>query len=174
VERSAAPIRLLVSACLLGDPVRYDGRQKRDAYVADQLGAVVQWVRVCPEVECGLPVPRPPMDLFGDPASPRLIDVDGVDHTPRMRAFILRRLAELEAAPLCGYVCKAGSPSSGLERVPVIDAAGVPHPVGAGLFTAAFRARFPEVPVEDEKGLADPARREAFLERVFCRWRSLD
>ena len=169
-----SPVRLLVSACLLGDPVRYDGRLKRDAWVADRLGPLVQWERVCPEVGCGLPVPRVAMDLHGDPSAPRLIAQDGADHTPRMQAFVAARLAELAGVELCGYVCKAGSPSSGLERVPVFDAAGAPRAQGAGLFTAAFRARFPLVPVEDERGLADPGRRAAFLERVACRWRWLE
>ncbi len=53
-------IRLGVSACLLGHEVRYDGGHKRDAFLTDFLGPFVEWVAVCPEVEVGLGVPRPP------------------------------------------------------------------------------------------------------------------
>lgn len=171
---SGDPVRLLVSACLLGEHVRYDGQHKRDAFLVDQLGPFVRWERVCPEVDCGLPVPRPSMNLQGDPEAPRLIDRNGVDHTPRMQRFIEQKLAELEGIELCGYVCKKGSPSSGMERVKVTGPGGMPRPIGAGLFTAAFRARFPQVPVEEEGRLNDPQLRESFLERVFCRRRWLD
>jgi uncharacterized protein YbbK (DUF523 family) len=47
-------IRLGVSACLLGEQVRYDGGHKRDTFLTDTLGPFVAWVRVCPEVEVGL------------------------------------------------------------------------------------------------------------------------
>ena len=47
-------IRLGVSACLLGEEVRYDGGHKRDRFLTDVLAPYVQWVPVCPEVEVGL------------------------------------------------------------------------------------------------------------------------
>jgi len=78
-------IRIGISACLIGKPVRYDGGHKRDPYLMDTLGRFVEWVPVCPEVECGLPVPREPMRLVGEPESPRLVTIrSGIDHTDRM------------------------------------------------------------------------------------------
>jgi len=58
--------KLLVSACLLGDPVRYDGRSKplRDAGL-ERLIAQGRVVRYCPEVAGGLPVPRPAAEIQG-------------------------------------------------------------------------------------------------------------
>jgi uncharacterized protein YbgA (DUF1722 family)/uncharacterized protein YbbK (DUF523 family) len=151
-----SPPRILVSACLLGEKVRYDGGHKRDPYLVGTLGKFVEWLPVCPEVECGLPVPREAMRLSGDPDAPALVGkASGVDHTARMRAFIARKLRDLEGAGLCGYVCKGGSPSCGMA----------PRPIG--LFTAAFTARFPLVPVEEAGRLDDPQRREAFIERIF-------
>ncbi|MBI5485642.1 MAG: DUF523 domain-containing protein, partial [Deltaproteobacteria bacterium] len=62
-----------VSSCLLGEHVRYDGGHKHDRYISDTLGRFFSFVPVCPEVECGLPVPREAMRLEGDPAAPRLM-----------------------------------------------------------------------------------------------------
>ena len=66
-------IRLGISTCLLGENVRYDGGHKLDRFLTETLGQYVDYVPVCPEVECGLPVPRESMRLEGDPDSPRLV-----------------------------------------------------------------------------------------------------
>ena len=60
-------VRLGVSACLLGERVRYDGGHKRDAFLTEVLGPHVEWVPVCPEVEIGLGVPRPTLRLEATP-----------------------------------------------------------------------------------------------------------
>ncbi|MHC4779721.1 MAG: 2-thiouracil desulfurase family protein, partial [Planctomycetota bacterium] len=65
-------IRLGISQCLLGEKVRYDGRHKKDDFVLENLGPLADFVPVCPEVECGLPVPREPMRLEGRPGAARL------------------------------------------------------------------------------------------------------
>ena len=158
-----------VSTCLLGEPVRYDGGHKRDRYITDTLGQYFDWVPVCPEVECGLPVPRESMHLEGDPAAPRLVTTrTHLDHTERMHRWAERRLRELACENLCGYIFKSNSPSSGMERIRVYDAGGVPRKVGVGLFAAAFMVRFPLLPVEDEGRLHDAHLRENFIERIFC------
>jgi uncharacterized protein YbgA (DUF1722 family)/uncharacterized protein YbbK (DUF523 family) len=167
-------IRLLVSACLLGDEVRYDGGHKYDAFLAESLGPYVEWERVCPEVDAGMPTPRPSMHLVGDPGSPRLMSRTGADLTRQMQHFIESKLRQLEGIELCGYVCKKDSPSSGMARVKVYGEDGQAQRVGAGLFTAAFMQRFPLVPVEEEGRLHDPWLRESFVERIFCRRRWLD
>lgn len=146
------PIRVLVSSCLLGEKVRYDGGHKRDPFLVETLGRFVEYVPVCPEVECGLPTPREAMRLAGDPAHPRLVTVNtGVDHTGEMQGWSRKKLQELEGLDLCGYICKKDSPSSGMD----------------GMFTKAFMDHFPLIPVEEEGRLQDPALREMFVERVF-------
>ena len=147
------PVRILVSACLLGEKVRYDGGHKRNLILMQTLGPFVEWVRVCPEVDCGLPVPREAMRLEGDPNHPRLVtNRTGIDHTGRMERWAKARLEELSGLDLRGYVCKKDSPSCGMEPV--------------GVFTRMFIERFPHLPVEEEGRLADPVLRERFIQRV--------
>jgi uncharacterized protein YbgA (DUF1722 family)/uncharacterized protein YbbK (DUF523 family) len=163
-------IKVLVSACLLGEKVRYDGGHKRDLFLNETLGPFVEWVRVCPEVDCGLPVPREAMRLVGDPKHPRLVtNRTGIDHTARMERWAEARLGALSSLDICGYICKKDSPSSGMERVKVYGVVdGIPARTGAGVFTRMFMERFPRIPVEEEGRLTDPVLREMFIERVFC------
>jgi uncharacterized protein YbgA (DUF1722 family)/uncharacterized protein YbbK (DUF523 family) len=171
--RPPEKIRLGVSSCLLGEQVRFDGGHKLNRFLTDVLGAYVEFVPVCPEVECGLPVPRESMRLTGDPADPRLVTSrTGVDHTGRMKRWARGRVKHLEQEGLCGFVFKSRSPSSGMERVKVYDHNMVPHKSGVGLFARAFMDRFPLLPVEEEGRLNDIRLRENFIERLFVyqRW----
>jgi len=170
----ASKIQLGISACLLGDPVRWDGGHRHDRYLTDTLGRFVEWVPVCPEVECGMPTPREPMRLVGNPDAPRLVTSrTGLDKTEQMLTWARRRVTELEKERLCGFVFKSNSPSSGMSRVEVYDAKGAPHRNGRGMFARAFMEHFPLLPTEDEGRLHDMKLRENFIERVFTlkRWR---
>ena len=105
--------RVGVSPCLLGENVRYNGGHARDRFLTGTFGQFVEWVPVCPEVECGLPVPREAMRLVGDPASPRLVTIDTkIDHTRRMQSWARKRVRELESESLVGFIFKSQSPSS--------------------------------------------------------------
>lgn len=167
--------RLGISACLLGRNVRHDGGHKRDEHLVRTIGRHVEWVPVCPEVETGMPVPRPPIRLVGDPAAPRLVGVrDGADHSAAMATWASGRLDALAGEALDGYVLKKDSPSCGVFRVKVYGPSGVAARVGRGFFAARLVERFPILPVEEEGRLCDPRLRENFVERVFAhaRWRS--
>jgi uncharacterized protein YbgA (DUF1722 family)/uncharacterized protein YbbK (DUF523 family) len=169
-------IRLGISTCLLGEPVRFDGGHKWDRFLTDTLGQYVEYVPVCPEVECGLGIPREPLRLVGDWQNPRLITVrTNLDQTDRMKEWAKRKILELEKEDLCGFIFKSGSPSSGMERVKVYDRNGVPAKRGVGIFARAFMDHFPLLPVEDEGRLNDPHLRENFIERIFAlkRWREV-
>ena len=169
-------LRLGISQCLLGENVRYDGGHKRDAFLTDVLSQFVEWVPVCPEVEAGLGTPREAMRLVSHDNGPRLLTIKtGVDHTPTMTRFSERRVLELEALDLSGYVFKKNSPSCGVERVRVYNQHGMPAMTGVGLFARAYMERFPLIPVEEEGRLRDMPLRENFIERVFgyYRWQEL-
>lgn len=167
-------IRLGISSCLLGEQVRWDGGHKHDRYLTDTLGKYVDYVPVCPEVECGLPIPREPLRLVGDPESPRLVTSrTGIDKTEQMLTWARKRVVELEQEDLCGFIFKSRSPSSGMERVKIYDGKGMPRKKGVGMFARIFMQHFPLLPVEDEGRLHDMNLRENFVERVFTlrRWR---
>src|SRR2546427_7269659 len=79
-------VGLGVWACPLGARARYEGGHKRAGALLRALGADVEWVPVCPEVELGLGVPRPPILLVGSPSSLRLVEPEsGRDLTGPMR-----------------------------------------------------------------------------------------
>jgi FdhD protein len=146
--------RVGISACLLGEPVRYDGRHKRDGWLVEVLGPQVEWVPVCPEVEAGFGTPREPMHLVDEGrGGVSLMTIETKrDLTASMRRYAGGRVDELARADLDGYVLKADSPSCGLE--------------GPGLFTAALIARLPDLPIADERQLGDVLERENFAGRV--------
>jgi len=164
-------IRIGVSKCLLGEPVRYDGQHKHDHFITDTLGRYFEFLGVCPEVECGLGVPRESMRLIGDPANPSLVTRTGLDLTIRMQDWVAKRVVDLEKEDLNGFIFKSRSPSSGMENVKVYDGKGGFSGKAPGLFAKAFMAHFPTLPCEDEGRLNDPDLRENFIERVFTLWR---
>jgi uncharacterized protein YbgA (DUF1722 family)/uncharacterized protein YbbK (DUF523 family) len=174
VEAGGQAIHIGISQCLLGEHVRFDGGHKRDPFLTDTLARFVTFVPVCPEVEVGMGIPREPVRLQGDPASPRMVGTrSGTDHTRAMESYSRRRVQELDSAGLCGYILKKNSPSCGMERVKVYGAEGrVPGRGGVGLFARALMERYPLLPVEEEGRLNDPVLRENFIERVFAyrRW----
>ena len=165
-------IRIGISACLLGEKVRFDGGHKQDPFLTGTFRRFVEWVPVCPEVEAGLGTPREAMRLVRTQDGIRLLTVKTArDVTATLDEYTERRVEELAAEELCGYVLKKDSPSCGLERVKVYGAHSVAMKSGRGRFAARLVERFPDLPVEEEGRLSDPRLRENFVERVFAYWR---
>ena len=194
-EPSSPTIRIGISSCLLGQNVRYDGGHKHDRFLTDVLGKYVQFVPVCPEVEVGMGTPREPIQLVAIGGEVRLLGVDSrVDHTAAMKRYARKRVRQLAALNLSGYVLKKDSPSCGMERVKVYrddlttggrqPASGRPVRRGRGLFAEALLKGLPNLPVEEEGRLGNLALRENWIERVFAyqrlkafwasRWRIAD
>ncbi|HEY4595237.1 MAG TPA: DUF523 domain-containing protein, partial [Thermoanaerobaculia bacterium] len=142
--------RVGISACLLGQEVRYNGGHKRDAFLTDTFGRYVEWVAVCPEVEVGMGTPRLPIRLERRGEETRLVmPSTGEDYTDAMRSWGQRRVAALAEMDLDGYVLKKDSPSCGMERVKVYSGEGAPSKDGRGLFAETLMARLPDLPVEE-------------------------
>lgn len=157
-----------ISACLLGREVRHDGGHKHSRYCTEVLSRYFDFHPVCPELEAGMGVPRPPIHLRQFPDGIRLIEARGdTDHTATMQAVIRRVMPEL--AHLRGYILMAKSPSCGMERIKVHDEQGqLRHRGGRGLFADALMRTYPLLPVEEEGRLNDDGLRENFIERVFA------
>jgi len=167
-------INIGISSCLLGKNVRYDGGHRRNSYLGDTLAKYVRWVPVCPEVEYGLPIPREPMRLMGNPGAPRLVTIrSGIDHTDGMQEWAEKRIKELEREELCGFIFKSRSPSSGYRDVKVYSSKGIPVMNGRGIFAASFISHFNDLPVVDEERLNYPRQRENFMERIsiYNKWK---
>lgn len=164
-----------VSACLLGQPVRFDGGHKKDDFLTQACGPFFEWVPVCPEVEAGMGVPREAVRLVGGANGPRMIaEKSARDWSAVMERLSRRRVEELSDLGLSGYVFKKNSPSCGLMRVKLYHSKNQSSPTGRGLFAAAVTAALPLLPVEEEGRLNDMALRENFIERVFAyaRWQA--
>ena len=113
-------IKLGISTCLLGEKVRYDGGHKLDRYLVNVLGPFVEWVPICPEVECGMTIPRESVRLVQTEGGVRLLTgKTNIDHTERMQNWADKRLDVLEKENICGYVFKAKSPSSGMRDIKI-------------------------------------------------------
>lgn len=159
-----------ISACLLGNPVRFDGGHKRLAFAVDQLDPYFHFEPICPEMAVGLPVPRPALRLVkSDDNEIRMLTSNGsgLDVTEPMRRFAAEKVATL--AHLGGYIVCAKSPSCGMERVKVYDASqNNARKSGVGLFTEQLKASLPWLPVEEDGRLHDPVLRENFIARVYA------
>nr|WP_321400503.1 DUF523 and DUF1722 domain-containing protein [uncultured Desulfobacter sp.] len=169
-------IKIGASTCLLGEKVGYDGNHSHDRYLTQTLSLFVDYVPVCPEVECGMPIPREAVRLVGDPAAPRLVTRNTQeDKTKMMTDWIPGKLAALEKENLCGFIFKSKSPSSGLYRIKVYGDDGKVRKTGTGMFAKAFCEHFPRIPVEEAGRLNDPQLRENFIEKIFAlrRWRQV-
>lgn len=158
-----------ISACLLGDNVRFNGGHSRSQYCLGPLAEYFEYHRFCPEMAAGFGTPRPTMRLEGDPEQPRLVfsnntDVEITDQLTSSNERYLDNMPELD-----GYIVMKNSPSCGLERIKVYQENGHPHMRRVkGLFTQALAERFPLLPIEEDGRLNDPLLRENFLLRVFA------
>lgn len=172
-------VRVGISACLLGRAVRWDGGHRLSEALVERLGREVELCPVCPEVEIGLGVPRPPIELFregrriglrvvGAGAGAGAGDGGDLESTEaalgeRMRRFADRHLDLLLAGGLAGFVLKSRSPSCGLAIRVAGDPGGTLAP---GLFAERLRARLPDLPVAEDEDLASPGALDDFLARV--------
>ncbi len=158
-----------ISACLLGEKVRYDGNHKYNHDLITALGRFFKWVSVCPEVEMGLAVPRETMYLvIKDPGDIRLVTPGGTDYTSVCQTFAKSRVASLAGENICGFILKSGSPSCGLKEVPLFNSTRKQVGVGQGLFVSILLNCLPHLPVEEAEHLHNPQQRESFISQVLA------
>jgi len=162
-------IKIGISACVLGEKVRYDGGHKASAFCLQQLSALVDYVPVCPEMAIGMPAPRPAIRLqLDEQQKVHLVQSNNTafDHTSAMLDFAAKKLPQL--AGLSGYIVCAKSPSCGMERVRVFNSNGDGMgKIGVGIFARQLMHTYPWLPVEEDGRLFDSALKENFICRVF-------
>ncbi|MEA3296899.1 MAG: DUF523 and DUF1722 domain-containing protein, partial [candidate division Zixibacteria bacterium] len=162
-------LKIGISACLLGEKVRYDGAHKRHLYITNVMAEQFRFVPVCPEVELGMGVPREAVDLWGKPDAPRMVQQHtGEDWTIRMVNYAAKRVRQRDLSCLRGYIFKEDSPSCGLERVRLLSSHGQIKHKGRGLFAMALTLRFSHLPAIEAEQLDDVRLRENFLVCVFA------
>ena len=135
---SRKKLKIGVSACLLGIKCRYDGKAKGDPRIYELLKDKVDLIPICPEFNCGLGIPRPPMRLEASPKGTRMKVIEtGEDKTEVMRDWINVELKLLERIDIAAFIFKARSPSCGLHGVDLFNKDGrCLGKCGRGLFAA--------------------------------------
>lgn len=161
-------MKIAVSACLLGEKVRYDGGHKHQHYITGMLGRYAQFAPFCPE-DAVFGTPRPSMRLVKEAGviSARL-NRGGENVTAALEEGVAHELKRLDEEPLCGVIFKARSPSCGLESAKTYLLNGHSEGKRSGFFAAAMRERYPLLPMEDEGRLQDAWLRENFVMQLFA------
>lgn len=171
----ANPITIGISACLVGQNVRFDSSSKTSHFCVKELGQHVQFRAFCPEVAIGLPIPRATIRQIKDNDVIKVSRPDGSGDVTDALAEYGKRVAKL-ADKFCGYIFCAKSPSCGMERVKVYSADGKGSTSdGVGAFAKEIMNANPLLPCEENGRLNDKVIRENFIARVFAyrNWKEL-
>ncbi len=158
-----------ISACLLGDEVRYNGGHTQSKFCKHSLSEHFSFRKYCPEVSAGFGIPRPTLRLEGDINNPRLAfsKQPGSDVSAQLYNAVNPYIEK--QSDLSGYILMKKSPSCGMERIKVYQKNGHAHmEMKRGLFADALMKRFPNLPVEEDGRLNDKHLRENFIMRVFA------
>ena len=170
-------LKIGVSACLMGDEVRFDSGHKKNNFIVSSLKDYFDFEKVCPEMGAGFGVPRPAMQLRKKNQQVELVVSKNPDQvvTEQLVNFTDSVMPSLD--DLDGFIFKKGSPSCGVFRVPVvINDQGHKDRNETGLFAKAFMQKYPLIPVEEEGRLNDATLCENFFERVYAykRWKAIE
>lgn len=167
-------IKVGISACLLGQAVRFNGSHKNSVFCSEILSEWFEFVPICPEVEIGMGIPREPIRLVNENNQIRVKNVtdQSKDYTDELHALADKRAPELH--DLCGYIFMQKSPSCGVFRVKVYNQNGIPETNPAmGAFAYQLKQHYPLLPMEEAGRINDIRLRENFIIRVFANhdWR---
>jgi len=166
MHNSPAQPTVAISACLVGELVRYDGGHRHNPLLATDLAPHVRWLPLCPEVGAGLGTPRPPVSLYTSDTGLRMMTRDnGTDHTDAMAEYITQQITRLKNAGIAGCILKARSPSCGVGDVPHFDGEEVSK-LGSGLFAEAMQKTFANLPIATEAQLTSVQLCNDFVQRV--------
>ncbi len=159
--------RIVVSSCLCGENVRYDGKPVKD-FLAKDLSKHVDIIGVCPEVSIGLPVPRDPIIVVRGEKDIKIVNPKTQeDFTDRLEEFsktFIKNLKDID-----GFLLKSKSPSCGVSGTKTYkneNGTGFLYR-RYGIFAKNIKNLFKYYPAEDELRLKNPDRLLWFLFRIF-------
>ncbi|MDH5425525.1 MAG: DUF523 domain-containing protein [Gammaproteobacteria bacterium] len=159
-------VKVAVSRCLLGERVRYDGTAKYSSEISAFVNSRYELIPFCPEVETGMGVPRPPiqLDMVNSQIRARRRDDMTQDYTDSLSAYA-RRFSELHP-DLTALINKKGSPSCGYQTTKLhCDGLNI-HENASGIFIAQLKALLPDLIIIDEQGFSDDMKRLAFIHQL--------
>lgn len=146
--------------------MRYNGEVKRFPQLLEFINQHFQIIPVCPEVEAGLSVPRPPVQLTGKLEAHRLIGRDdpSIDVTDALQNYCHKKTLQLNS--IHGYIFKSRSPSCGVTDTPLFDNDNNIITYTSGVFARAMLQHYPDLPITDENTLSQSNELTRFLARV--------
>lgn len=168
-------LTLGISACLLGEKVRYNGQHKRSTLCTNTLQELFHFQPICPEVAVGLGIPRPPIRLVAnriDKDEITRVKVVGVDDptldvTDKIHDYAQQKTQQFDK--LSGYILMQKSPSCGMARVKIYHPNGAPLGAsGPGEYARVLLENCPLLPIEEEGRLHDPVLADNFFSRVYA------
>lgn len=155
-----------VSACLLGQRVRYDGKDKYKSLLAEELRKYCHLIAVCPEVEIGLGVPREKIQLTQIGSVIKVLK----ENEPRedvSEALISYAKQFANQHALSGLVLQDKSPSCGIGNTKLFSEDGQEIGFGSGLFAKTMMALCPNVVIVQESQLQSKDDILAFMARFM-------
>jgi uncharacterized protein YbbK (DUF523 family) len=159
---------VVISACLLGDAVRYDGGDKKNPALIAHSNKQIKYIPVCPEAGCGMGVPREPMQLEGDPHSPHLITLNSrVDKSELLTSWSQKQIIQLQKEKINGFIFKNRSPSCGLNKVEIHNTTpATPQQYGIGLFAQQITKHFGNLPMAQDDDMQNQDSILKFIEEM--------
>jgi len=161
---------VLISSCILGNKVRFNGGHTKFDWITDYLAKYVDFVPICPEMAMGMGAPREQIHIeYKRGEESRLIGRSGTDYTLQMNAAKEEYSSSLLKKDFDGIIMQAKSPSCALERVKYRNSeTGIPDKVEAGIFGKFFIENFPNTPMMDSGRLINLEQRHIFLSKLFA------
>ncbi len=157
---------IAVSACLMGQNVRYDGGNKYNKLIEETLKPIAQLMTFCPEVAAGLGTPRPPVKLIIQETGERRavgVNDSSLDFTNALVKVSNNYV--ILFANVDGIIFKARSPSCGLDDTNISEGESIF--TGSGIFSNIIATSCKHIKLIDEQKFSDPRLRKIFLDSLF-------
>jgi len=162
-------IKIAVSACLLGEKVRFDKGHKRDDFIVDELGKYAEFISFCPEnIAFGSPRPSIRMVRAEDDSLRIISNKTAEDLTQILDEHARAELQKIKSQNIRGLILKSKSPTCGLMSSKVYLENGFADGKDDGVFASMCRAEFGYFPMEEEGRLCDAWLRENFVMQLFA------